>query len=121
MKKTIKNAIETIKNQFNTLSVNYKLVVVNVIASLAGILRGVQLLIAGNSAGWWQNLIHHHDIQSQITKGWVLIALGVIAAGAATVFYLKEEKKYKKIQDTIQEAIDSVNRKNAVDTEAIPV
>ena len=119
--KTIKNFFENWKNQFNSLSANYKLVVINVTAGLAGILRGVQLLIAANSAGWWKNLIHQDSIQAQITKGWILISLGVIAAGLATFFYLKEEKKYKKIQNTIQEAINNINKKNAVDTEAIPV
>lgn len=120
MKKTIKKFFENLKNQFNSLSANYKLVVVNSLVALFAALRGIQLLIAGNSAGWWQNLIHRDLIQSQITKGWVLVGLGVITAGLATFFYLKEEKKYREIQNKIQEAINIVNAEEAEEVEVVP-
>ena len=117
--KTIKNYFETIKNQFNSLSANYKLVVVNAVVALFGTMRGIQLLIAGYSVGWWESLFN--SPQDMIIKGWSILSLSLIAGGIATVFYVAEERKYKKVQDKIKEAINNINKENAVDTEAIPV
>ena len=117
--KTFKNFFETLKNQFNSLSANYKLVVVNAVVALFGTMRGIQLLIAGYSVGWWESLFN--SPQDMIIKGWSIIGLSLVAGGIATVFYVAEERKYKKVQNKIQEAINNINREEAVDAEAIPV
>lgn len=117
--KTFKNFFETLKNQFNSLSANYKLVVVNAVVALFGTMRGIQLLIAGYSVGWWESLFT--SPQDMIIKGWSIIGLSLVAGGIATVFYVAEERKYKKLKNKIQEAINNVNREEAVDAEAIPV
>lgn len=120
MKKTIKNAIETIKNQFNSLSTNLKLVVVNAMGAILGLYFGIAKLRAVADAGWWSRVFHHNDLADEKTKGWILLVLGVIALIMAVSLYIKEELKYKKIDKDLQNAIDEINKANAEDVEVIP-
>ena len=120
MKKTIKNAIETIKNQYNNLSVNLRLVVFNAISAILGIYFGIVKLRTVADAGWWSRVFHHNELADEKTKGWILLSLGVITLILAVTFYIKEELKYKKIDKDLQDAINEINKADAKDVEAIP-
>ena len=118
--KTIKNFFETMKNQFNSLSTNLKLVVVNLIGASVGIWLGVEKLLEAQNAGWWSRVFHHNDLATEKITGWILVAAGVLALVLAVTLYIKEELKYKKIDKEIQNAIDEINKADAEEVVVIP-
>ena len=116
--KKMKKFFETLNEQFNSLSVNLKLTVINAVVALLGIGFGVFNLRAAYTAGWWSRVFHSEQIVDQKTYGWILVSLGGLALSLAVFFYIKEELRYKKIMKELETTLNT--KEEVIDAEAIP-
>ena len=114
----MKKFFETLNEQFNSLSVNLKLTVINAVAAWLGIGFGVFNLRAAYTAEWWSRVFHSEQLVDQKIYGWILVGLGGLALSSAVFFYIKEELRYKK---TMKEIETSFNvKEEAINAEEIP-
>lgn len=87
--------------QIEQLSYNYKLMAVNILMCILGLIGGAIRLGSYHNMTWFERFFEQGNTEYQLKLSWILIALSVIAGVSAVILYVKEEKRVKKIQEEI--------------------
>lgn len=116
----MKDFIKTCLDQFDSLSVNYKLIVVNAVVSFFGLACGITRLISAYNLTWFEKFFFSpENMAQQINMSWAMIILSAFAGVCAVILHLREKRRYKKIQEKLKSAIRSINEEDAVDAEIL--
>ena len=109
----MKKIFNEIKNLWNTLTTEYKVLAVLIITAIVLLWSGVTDLVSGYNPSWLVEVLRPNHISSLIAYGWVKIGIAVVICIIPFANYLYWSWRCRKAEKNIQELTKEANRRDA--------
>ena len=109
----MKKIFNEIRNLWNTLETNYKVLAVLGITAVILLWSGVTDLVAGYNPNWLTEVFRPNHVSELITYGWVKIGVAVVICVILFANYLYWSWRSRKAEEKLQDLMKKANRQNA--------
>ena len=109
----MKKIFNEIKNLWNTLETNYKVLAVLLIVAIFLMATGISDLMSGYNPTWFAEIFRTSHTNQLITRGWVKIGVSTLMCLVPFANYLYWNWICRKAEKEIQDLQRKANRQNA--------
>ena len=109
----MKKIFESIKETWNTLTIEYKVLAVLIITAILLMVSGITDLVSGYNPNWLTEVFRPSHVNKLITYGWVKVGVAIVICVIPFANYLYWSWRCRKAEKKIQDLQKKANRQNA--------
>lgn len=109
----MKKIFNEIKNLWNTLTTEYRVLAVLGITAIILTVSGITDLVSGYNPSWLTEVLRPNYVSELITYGWVKIGVAIVICVIPFANYLYWSWRSRKAEEKIQDLMKKANRQNA--------